>query len=70
MDYGDTDSDDESYTTLPESNQNDEIVTDDKVYNDKVDPINPNTAEITYDEYEQEISEDNNSELEELLNKP
>ena len=50
MDSGDTDSDDESYTTLAESNQNDDIVTDDEVDDDKIDPINPNTAEITYDE--------------------
>ena len=70
MDSGDTDSDDESYTTPPESNQNDEIVTDDELEDDKIDPIDPNTAEITDDEEEQEISEDNDSELEELLNNP
>ena len=70
MDPGDTDSDNKSYTTPPESNQNDEIVTDDKVEDNKVDPINPNTAEITDDKYEQEISEDKDSELEELLNNP
>ena len=70
MDPGDPNSDDESYTTLPESNQNDEIVTDDKIEDDEIDPIDPNTAEITDDEDEQEISEDNDSELEELLNNP
>ena len=65
MDSGDTDSDNESYTTPPESNPNDEIVTDDKIEDDEIDPIDPNTAEITDDEYEQEISEDKDSELEE-----
>ena len=70
MDSRDTDSDNKSYTTLPESNQEDEIVTVDETNDDETDPIDPNTAEITDDESEKEISEDNNSELEELLNNP
>ena len=70
MDSEDTDSDDESYTTPPESNQNDKMVTDDKLEDNKIDSIDLNTTKITDDEEEQEISEDNNSELEELLNNP
>ena len=70
MDSKNTDSDDESYTTPLESNQNDKIFTDVKLEDDEIDPIDPNSAEITDDEEEQEISEDNDSELEELLNNP
>ena len=44
MDSRDTDSDDESYTTLLQSNQNGKIVTYDKIEDDETDPINPNTA--------------------------
>ena len=66
MDSEDTDADDESYTTPPESNQeNEEIITI-----DKDNPIDPNTAEISDDESKPDISEDNDSELEEILNNP
>ena len=70
MDSGDTDSDDKTYTTPPESNQEEEIVTVEEEDNPEDDPINPNTAEITDDESEQDITEDNDSELEEILNNP
>ena len=49
MDSGDTDSDNESYTTPPESNQEEEIITVDEEDN-MDDPINPNTADIMDDE--------------------
>ena len=49
IDSEDTDLDDEFYTTPPESNQNDELVTDDETEDDETDPINPNTAEVTDD---------------------
>ena len=70
MDSEDTDSDNESYTTPPESNQDEEIITIDRDIPTEDDPIDPNPAEITDDESEQEITEDNNSELEEILNNP
>ena len=57
IDSEDTDSDDESYTTPPESNHIDDLVTDDELNKDD-DPINPNTVKITDDEEEQHISED------------
>ena len=68
MDSEDTDSDNESYTTPPESNQEDnnkEIITI-----EEVDPIYAYTAELTEDESKLDISEDNNSELDEILNNP
>ena len=64
MDSEDTDSDDESYTTPPESNQeNEEIITI-----EEVDPIDANTAELTEDESELDLSEEEDSELENILN--
>ena len=68
IDSEDTDLDDESYITPPESNQeenSEEIVT---VEDD--DPIDANMAELTKDETELDISEDNNSELDDILNNP
>ena len=68
--FEDTDLDNESYTTPPESNQDEEIITVDEEDNTEDDPIDPNTAEIIDDESEQEITEDNYFELEAIMNNP
>ena len=70
MDSDKSDSDSESYITPPESNQeenSEDIVT---VEDDDDDPRDANTAKLTEDETELEISEENNSELNDILNKP
>ena len=64
MDLGDSDSDNESYTTPPESNQ-EEIITI-----EEVDPMDANTAELTEDESEPDILDKEDSELENILNNP
>ena len=61
MDSEDTDSDNKSYTTPPESNQDEEIITIDGDDATEDDPINPNIAEITDDESKLDITEDNDS---------
>ena len=56
MDSEDTDSDNESYTTTPESNReenNEEIITI-----EEVDPIDANIAELTEDKSELDISDE------------
>lgn len=54
MDPGESDSDDESYTTLPKSNQSDEIVTDNESEANEIDTIDPNAAEIIDDEQDKQ----------------
>ena len=68
IDSEDTDSDNESYITPPESNQeenSEEIIT---VGDD--DPIDSNTAKLTEDETKLDTSDDDNSELDNSLNNP
>ena len=66
MDSEDSDSDDESYTTPPESNQEDEDI----ITIDEFDPMDANAVELTEDEYEPDISDEDDSELENILNNP
>ena len=68
MDSEDTDSDNESYITPPESNQ--EENSEDIVTVEDDDPIDANTAELTEDESELDISDGNTSELDDSLNNP
>ena len=67
-DSDESDSDSESYITPPESNQ--EESSEDIVTVEDDDPIDANMAELTKDETELDISEDNNSELDDILNNP
>ena len=68
MDSKDTDSDDESYNTPPESNQEED--NEDTPAVEDVDPIDANTAELTEDESDTDNSIDNNSEIDDSLNNP
>ena len=65
----DTDSEEESYNTPPESNQEDEVNIPPAVVEEDVDPIDANTAELTDDKYENS-SFDNDSEIDNIINNP
>ena len=67
MDSEDTDSDNESYNTPPESNQEED--NEDTPAVEDVDPIDANTAELT-DDFEKDILFDNESKIEEFMNNP
>ena len=68
IDSEDTDSEEESYNTPPESNQEDKN-TDTPAVED-VDPIDANTAELTDDDLKKDSLFDNESEIEEIMNNP
>ena len=70
MDSEDTDSEEESYNTPPESNQEEEVKESPIVVEENVDPIDAIIAEFTDDEFEKDSLFDNESEIEELMNNP